>query len=283
MKNYQLSIILILFFFCSITSIKAQEEETTDEIQETPLKIGIKAGYSLGKLSSNTDNIYTQDYESTSGIDVGVTFEFKITDLISVQPEINFTQRGGERNGFQPVTSNELSDQLNQFLPFINMPLVTDSNPLYATFDSESELKYLEIPVLAKFGWGDDFRVFAEVGPYLGILLSANQITSGTSQFFFDADGLNPVIVPNPAGTPPFVGLPAQSLEAKTDTKDDLKRVNFGGIVGLGISKTITDKSELFLDARAAYSFNAIQHQEVFGQSHIGGVVFSLGYAYQIR
>lgn len=283
MKNCQLSITLILFFICSIVSVNAQEEEIVSESQIIPLKIGFKAGYSLGKLSSDADNIYTQDYESTSGIDVGVTFEFKITDLISVQPEINFTQRGGARNGYQPITGNELSDQLNQFLPFLNMPLVTDANPLYATYDSESELKYLEIPVLAKFGWGEDFRVFAEVGPYLGILLSANQITSGNSQFFFDADGMNPVIVPNPAGTPPFVGLPAQSLDAKTDTKDDLKRVNFGGIVGVGVSKTITDKSEIFLDARAAYSFNAIQHQEVFGQSHIGGVVFSIGYAYQIR
>lgn len=273
----------IIAFFFSVFILHAQEVIENDETQETPLKLGLKVGYSLGKLTGSSDNIYTQDFESTSGIDFGVTFDFKLSDLISIQPEINFTQRGGKRNGFQPVTSNELADQLNQFLPFINMPLVTDANPLYATFENESELKYLEIPVLAKFGWGEDFRLYTEIGPYLGILLSANQITSGESQFYFDAQGTNPVIVPNPQGNPQFVALPIQSLDAKTDTKDNLKTVNFGGIVGLGLTKKVTDTSEIFIDARAAYGFNAIQFKEVFGQSHIGGIVFSIGYAYQIR
>lgn len=283
MKNNKQVILLLLTLFVSTFFVNAQEETTDKSNTETPVKIGFKVGYSLGELSSETENIYTQDYASTSGIDWGITFEFEITDLISVQPEINFTQRGGERNGYQPVTGNELSEQLNQFLPFIGMPLITDANPLYATFDSESELKYLEIPVLAKFGWGNDFRVFAEVGPYVGILLSAKQNTSGNSQFFFDAEGTNPVFVPNPSGNPPFIELPAQSLDAKTDTKDDLRTVNFGGILGLGLSKKINSKSEVFLDVRAAYGFNAIQFEEQFGQSHIGGVVFSLGYAYKIR
>ena len=273
---------LLFLFLISICNVQAQESNIKDNDDKTPVKIGAKIGYSLGNLSSKNDNIYTQDFESTSGIDFGLTFEFEITDLISIQPEINYTQRGGKRVGLQPIIGNELSDQLNQFLPFIGMPLITDINPLYATYDSESDLKYLEIPVLTKFGWGDDFRFYAEVGPYLGILLSAEQITSGNSQFYFDSQGTNPTIVPNPSGNPPFVQLPAQSLNANTDTKDDLRTVNFGGIVGLGMSKKINDKSEIFIDARAAYGFNAIQFNEVFGESHIGGVVFSLGYAFKL-
>ena len=107
-------------------------------------------------------------------------------------------------------------------------------------------------------------------------------MTSGTSQFYFDGAGENPVIVPNPQGNPQFVELPAQSLNAETNIKDDLKTVNFGGIAGVGIIKKLGEKSELFLDARGSYSFNPIQIKEVFGKSHIGGVIFSLGYAFTL-
>lgn len=261
--------------------------QNTNEVQvengKTNIKIGAKVGYSLGKLESTTDNIYSENYESVSGIDFGLTFEFKITDLISMQPELNYTQRGGIRNGLQPVAQNELSDQLNMFFPFIGMPPITNENPLYATFESESELQYLEVPALVKFGFGSDFRFSVAVGPYVGILLKATQNTRGESQFFLNSEGSNPVFIPGSDGLPPYTVLPAQSLNAETNIKDDLKTVNFGGIFAIGASKGISDKSELFIDARVSYSFNAIQINDDFGKSNIGGVIFSLGYAYRVQ
>ena len=136
--------------------------------------------------------------------------------------------------------------------------------------------------MLVKFSWGDNFRFYTEIGPYVGFLLSASQMTKGTSQFYFDSNATNPVIVPNPSGQPPFVGLPPQSLDQDTDIKDDLRTVNFGGSVGLGFIQSLNENSEFYLSARASYGFNAIQFQEVFGKSHIGGVIFSLGYAFKI-
>jgi hypothetical protein len=273
----------VLILFTTVISY-AQNTNDSNELPEKQfIKIGIKAGYSLGKLSNTTDNIYTDDYESVSGLDFGVTFEFEITPLISMQTEINYTQRGGKRTGLQPVTANDLSDQLNMFFPFIGLPAVTNQNPLYATFDSESDLQYIEVPALVKFGWGKDFRVSAAVGPYVGILLKATQHTTGESQFYLDSNGETPVFIPGPNGLPPYTNLPAQSLNANTDIKDDLKTVNFGGIFALGISKNINDKNEVFMDARASYSFNSIQIKDEFGESKIGGVIFSLGYAYTIQ
>jgi len=272
--------LLIFSFFISTMGI-AQNKETKDS--KTSIKIGIKAGYSLGKLADNSNNIYTEDYESVNGFDIGLTFEFKITDLISMQPEINYTHRGGKRSGLQPVGENELSEQLNMFLPFIGLPPITNENPLYATFESESDLQYLEVPALVKFGWGDDFRFSVAFGPYVGVLLKATQKTSGESQFYLDAEGTNPVFIPGPNGQPPFTVLPTQSFDADTNIKDDLKTVNFGGIFALGLSKNINEKSDVFLDARASYSFNSIQINDDFGTSIIGGVIISLGYAYTIQ
>lgn len=286
MKKSILVKITVIALLFSTQICKAQtkvEKGVEDKILISPIKIGFKGGFSLGKLSNSDENIYTKNYESVSGFDWGFTFEMPFTKTFSLQPEINYTHRGGIRNGIQPITSNELSDQLNQFLPFFGLPLVTDENPLYAEFESESNLKYLEIPVLAKFGWGNDVRFFVEAGPYLGILLSAKQETLGTSQFYFDSDATNPVVVPNPSvGEPVLVQLPAQSLTADTDVKDDLNTVNFGAIAGLGVSKKMGEKGELFFDARASLSFNAIQIQDIYGESRVGGIIFSFGYAHSL-
>ena len=275
--------LLYLFMIGASISSYAQDNtaESDTETTKNEIKIGGKVGYSLGSLTSSTENIFTDDYESISGIDFGVTFEFKLTALISIQTELNYTHRGGERNGLQPVTANELSETLNSLYPFTGLPLITNANPLYATFDSESDLQYLEIPALIKFGWGDNLRFSAAIGPYVGILLKATQVTSGSSQFYLDSEGTLPVFVPDEDGQ--IITLPAQSLDANTDIKDDLKTVNFGGTFAIGISKNIGDAGQLFIDARASYGFNSIQIKDEYGESNIGGVIFSLGYAYTLQ
>jgi hypothetical protein len=274
---------LFLIGACVTSFAQDNHEESNADTTKTEIKVGGKVGYSLGNLTSNTENIFTDDYESVSGIDFGLTFEFKLTALISMQTELNYTHRGGTRNGLQPVTENELSEQLNMFFPFVGLPAITNENPLYATFDSESDLQYLEVPVLVKFGWGDNLRVSAAVGPYVGILLKATQVTSGSSQFYLDSEGTLPVFVPGPGGQLPYTNLPAQSLEAKTNIKDELKTVNFGGTFAIGISKKLGDTGELFFDARASYGFNSIQIKDEYGESNIGGVIFSLGYAHTLQ
>jgi hypothetical protein len=285
MKNsnilYPFLSIYLLFIFINQDLYAQVDVEQTEEVKI--IKIGTKVGYSLGKLTDSNENIYTENYESVSGIDVGIFIEHQISTLTSIQAEINYTKRGGTRNGIQPITSDELSGQLNQFLLFIGEPLITDENPLYASFNNESDLSYLEFPVLFKMGWGDDFRFYTEIGPYVGILLSSRQYTKGTSQFYFDLNMSNPVAVPFPSGQlSTFIPLPEQSLNADTNTKDDLHIVNFGGIAGVGFIKSLNENSELLFNARASYSFTPIQIKEVFGESHIGGVIFSIGYAYKL-
>lgn len=280
MMRFNKMIALVIFFAISQNTIAQENQE---ESTKTPVKIGIKAGYSLGELSNRVDNTYTKNFESVNGIDFGLIAAFTISKLLAIQTELNLTQRGGVRSGMQPVTSNELSDQLNLFLPFIGQPLITNENPLFANFKNESDLRYAEVPVLAKLGVGTKFRIALEAGPYVGILLKSTQHTSGTSQFFYDEEGNIPVRVPVSDDLSQFVELPEQSLDADTDTKDSLHIVNFGGIVGLELAADIGSKSTIFADARASYSFNSIQINDDFGKSHIGGIIFSLGYAYTIQ
>ena len=263
------------------------------------IKIGGKVGYSIGRIADNSDNIYTDDYKSTDGIDFGAFVEFPISDLVSIQGEILYTQRGGKRDGLQPIPTDNLEsslaenglsiEQLNAIVQAQGRGPVTNSDPLYAVFDNESELEYIEIPVLLKLGWGNDWRFYVEGGPYVGFLISANQVTGGNSQFFLDSNGTVPLSVPNPfynpedpAFGPPFIPLPEQSFEATTDIKDDLNEVNYGIHAGAGLIRKLNEKHQVFLGFRGSYGFKPLQKDKEFGESVVGGLVFSLGYAFTL-
>ncbi|MGI9531250.1 porin family protein [Lutimonas sp.] len=265
------------------------------QVIHAQVKIGAKAGYSVGRLTDNSDNIYTEDFESTSGVDFGATFEFPVSELFSVQTEILYTQRGGTRNGVQPIPITALDafgsiDQLNFMLALQGNDPVTDDNPMYADFKNESDLNYLEIPILAKLGWGETWRFYVEAGPYIGFLLSSDQTTSGTSIITLDAERRNPLMVLNPnfdpgvpENGPAWVPLPPQDFDAETDTKNELNTYNYGFHAGAGLIRKLNEKHELYLGFRGSWGAKTIQKNSVYGESHIGGLVFSLGYAYTLQ
>ena len=277
-----LKLLLIAFFLLS-------------EVSYAQVKIGAKVGYSVGRITDNSDNIYTEDYKSTSGVDFGIMFEFPVSDLFSLQTEILYTQRGGDRTGMQPIPTAALEDfgsvdQLNYMLSLQGKGPVDDLNPLYADFNNISDLNYIEIPIMGKLGWGETWRFYVEAGPYIGFLVNASQNTSGTSLITLDAAGQDPLIVANPnydpsdpSSGPLWVPVPPQSFDAETDTKDELNTLNFGFHAGTGLIRKIADKHEVFVGFRGSWGAKSLQKDEVFGDSHVGGLIFSLGYMFTLE
>jgi len=277
---------LFKFFFLSFFLIC--------QVNLAQVKIGAKAGYSVGRITDNSDNIYTQDYQSSSGVDIGILLEFPVSELFSLQTEVIYTQRGGDRDGHQPIPTAALEDlgsvdQLNYLLSLQGKAPVSDLNPLYGNFNNIAELNYLEIPILGKLGWGKSWRFYVEAGPYVGFLLNSKQITEGESIIYLDAAASDPLYVINPfhnpsdpATGPLWVPLPPQNFDAETDTKDDLNTWNVGFHAGAGLIRKVADKHEVFLGFRGSWGYTTIQKDEVFGESHIGGLVFSLGYTYTL-
>lgn len=241
----------------------AQEEAVEQETSTSSIKIGTKGGISLPKLTADTDNIYSKDFKSFTAFEAGVFANYSFSDLISLQVELNYTVKGGERTGKQPVPAAQLPSAI----------MLPSGTVVYADFSNKSVLEYIEIPVLAKFTFGDDWKFFGNIGPYAGFLVGATQKTSGSSDLTADIPGVGetPIALPAPI-----------SFDAETDVKDDIKNFNFGGIIGVGIIKELGTKSEVFFEVRGTYGFIAIQENETFGKSNIGSFVFSLGYAYKL-
>jgi hypothetical protein len=225
--------------------------------------IGVRGGISIPNLSagSGDQTPLSTGYSSRSGLDAGIFAEFKFSDLFSLQPMLEYSAQGGKKDGLQAFTTPA---QVAQEFPPGQSPQY-----LYATYNSTAKLNYLMLPVLAKFGWNfknSPLRLYGDAGPFLGYLVYAKQVTTGSSQFYTD-----------PGGTQPLPGG-AHSFDNTQDIKDQINKFNFGieGNVGLAYKfKT----SYIFIEGGGNYGFLNIQKVAADGKNETGAATAAIGYS----
>jgi len=228
------------------------------------IAIGIKGGISIPNLtaSGNEQNPLNTGYSSRLGPEFGLFAEFKISDLFSLEPMLEYSSQGGKKNGLQALP---VPESLAALFPPGQAPTY-----LYANFNSEAQLNYLMIPVLAKFGHRfseSAFRIYADVGPFVGFLLSAKQVTTGQSQVYLD-----------PAGTQ-ALPVGSQSFNNTQDIKDQLNTTNFGVEGNIGLSYEL-GQSDVFIEFGGNYGFLNIQKGSQNGKNNTGAATIVLGYSY---
>lgn len=227
--------------------------------------IGVRCGISIPNLSAggSEQNPLNTGYSSRQGPDAGLYAEFKFSDLFSLQPMIQYSSQGGKKDGMQAFpTPDAIKQQYQQ-------QGQTPPTYLYANFKSDAKLNYLMIPVLAKFGWNfhkSPWRIYVDAGPFVGFLLSAKQVTSGTSNFYADAGGTQQV-TPSP-----------QSLNNTQDIKDQLNTTNFGIEGNLGLQYKLK-QSYVFIEGGGNYGFLNIQKGTANGKNNTGAATIDVGYA----
>lgn len=148
MKNQIKFLTAIAFIGLSLTSVQAQSN--SDEPQ-----FGIKGGVNFSNIYStevDDDNVLTS-------FNAGIYGSFPVGDIISIQPELLYSRKGGE--------------------------LVYDN--AIATGKTQFKLNYIEVPVLLKVNITDNLSVHA--GPYFSYLIGAevNNDANGSAADFDDA------------------------------------------------------------------------------------------------
>jgi nitrite reductase/ring-hydroxylating ferredoxin subunit len=221
---------------------------------------GLNAGISLPSISGGNNEL-SQGYTTRLAPNFGIQAERSISERFSLQAELNFAGQGGKRKGIQPIT--DLPPQFSSFLP--------SGQYLYADFKNVSELNYLELPILAKWYWGQRFRVYAVGGPYVGYLLSARQKISGSSDIYADKNR-DPFTI---GGQP----LPSQSFDTTINVISDIHRFNFGITAGAGVVYPAGKKEQLFFNVRFEYGLINIQKNSENGKNNTGNVLLTVGYA----
>ncbi|MBS1527297.1 MAG: PorT family protein [Bacteroidetes bacterium] len=244
--------VLVIFFFYQIHGY-AQN-----------IALGFRGGISIPNLTagSGNQNPLNTGYSSRLGPEASVFADFKFSELFSLQPMIEYSSQGGKKNGLQAFTT---PDELKAMFPEGQAPQY-----LYANYKSEAKMNYILLPVLAKFSrpiTGSRFTVYVDAGPFVGLLVSAHQVTSGQSDFYTDAAGTQPL----PGG--------AQSFDANTNVRNSLHKFNAGIEGNLGLSYTIA-RSVVFIEGGGNYGFLNIQKNAVDGKNETGAAVATIGYSY---
>lgn len=219
-----------------------------------PLTYGIRAGSSGPNLRDNGGNELSSGWSSRVAPYFGVFVEAELTPAFSLETSIAYASQGGQRNGLQPISAD---------LSSMGVPPGT---PLFANYDNVAKLDYLEVPVLARHRFGVARRLYADLGPFIGFLLSATTETSGESPVCLDAQGTMPV-------------TGAQNFDATTDVKSSLNTINWGVQGGVGYGQPV-GRGVLSLDMRAGLGLTNIQKDpDQDGKNSTGNLVFALAYS----
>jgi hypothetical protein len=230
------------------------------------IRLGAHGGLSIPNIRGNETDIFTRGFTSRRGAFFGLSFETTLGPRFSLVAELDDSTQGGLRKGLQPITM-----ELPPGLP------VPPGTLLYADFRNETILDYIEIPAMGRWTFGDRLCFFLNAGPYVGFLIRAKAVTSGTSTLFLDEAGTMPVIIP-PATDPLAI-----DLGAETDVKDSLKTVNVGLAGGGGVMVPL-GPGDLIIEARFELGLTTIQKDvETSGRSRTGAVVVSLGYSLPVH
>jgi len=216
--------------------------------------VGFHGGPSVPNLQGGTNEV-SEGYTSRLGPYFGAFADYELRPNFFLRGEINYSSEGGKRNGMQPIA------------PDPSLP-VPPGTTLYAAFDNEAILDYIEIPLLAKLSWGNPIRFFADAGPYVGFLVRAKTVTSGSS-LLYDASR---------AALP----YPAQDFGAETDIKEDVNSTNAGIAGGVGVEMPY-GPGDVVLDAHFSYGLTNIQKNVALnGENNTGSLAFTLGYSYPL-
>lgn len=257
---------LVVAFMSSIIFMTAQNmsgSKNSTNVKESAFSLGAFGGLNIPDLTGGGGNPLSEGWSSRQGGAFGLTLDWNTGTHFGWRADVLYSSEGGQRNGMQALAASSFN------------PQAPANTYLYANYNNESELNYLEIPVMAKYSLflSKSTKFYIDFGPYMGILLNAKQITSGSSIVYADAAGTIPVTVNPQTGQPYPV-----PFNANTDITNQINTINFGLTGGIGFSQGVGFGS-IFLDFRGAYGLTTIQKYSQNGTSHTGNLCISLGYS----
>lgn len=229
--------------------------------------LGVRGGISIPNLTAagSEKNPLNTGYSSRLGPDAGIFGEYQVSSIFSVEMMAEYSSQGGKKSGLQAFPT---PPQYGGLFPGGQAPPY-----LYANFESEAKLNYLLVPVLAKFGWNvhnSPLRIYVDAGPFAGFLLSAHQVTSGSSIVYADPQG-NQQLSPGP-----------QSFDSTNNIKDQLNTFNFGISGNIGVAYQF-NSSKIFIEGGGNYGFLNIQKGTANGKNNTGAGTVTIGYGYTFQ
>ena len=245
MNKQQFPIWLLLLFAMFPYSSSAQVGEYRNELA---------VGGSLGYVMSSVGFMPEVPQNSFDGVMAGLTMRYTcekyFNSICAVTVELNYAQRGWKQDIL--TTSDE---------PVINS--VTGLPEMY-----ERSLYYLQIPMLARMGWGRErkgLQAFIHLGPQFGVFLGE---TTEKNYRYKDRNLSQ--------RTSKIIAQEAKAVEHKMD---------YGITVGAGVEYSHPKVGHFVLEGRYYYGLGDIYgntKKDYFGRSNLSNVVIKLSYLFDV-
>ena len=219
----------------------------------TDFAIGGNAGYMMSNVGFMPDVPQKMLGGLTGGLTVRYTCEKYFNSICAVVAEVNVAQTGWKES-IQDVDNN----------PVYYYDDKEKKDPLYY----ERHATYLQIPVLARLGWGRErrgFQFFVQAGPQIGVFLNESTKTN---------------VVPG-YGT---LTTRSSSVVAQ-DTMAIQRKFDYGIAVGAGVEFSHPKIGHFLLEGRYYYGLGDIYNNtkaDYFGRSNFGQIVIKATYLFDL-
>jgi hypothetical protein len=142
--------ILLLLFSTGILVADAQNKASKEKTNS--LNFGLRAGANFSNIIKDGDNNFSSGIKA--GFNAGAFLEIPVVNGFSIQPELQFSQKGYTASG----------------------------SFLGSAYEYKTTTNFIEIPVLARFSPSKDFAIIA--GPQFSFLTSTKtKFSSGTAVY----------------------------------------------------------------------------------------------------
>ncbi len=254
---------MLLLFFCQIYVLTAFGQVGE---YRTDFALGLNGGMTLSNISFLPEVPQTMLNGTTFGLTTRYTCEKYFKSICAVVAEVNITQTGWKEEIL------DLSDQ--------PVPLHTDPSQ---NLRYSRKMTYLQIPLLARLGWGRErsgFQFFFQLGPQLGIFMK-DEVDS-------NFDVRDPAFNPGTGSSYPaeymYAGKRTSHVVAQ-DTMAVENKVDYGIAVGAGLEYSNRHLGHFLVEGRYYYGLGNIYgntKRDYFGRSNFGQIVIKFTYLFDI-
>ncbi len=184
------------------------------------VSLGLRTGVTKSNMSTiSAIDAVTPDFKTITGTEIAAIAEIAISDKFAIQPELVYTTKGFK-----------IKEGLGIDLFGFDLPL---------GLEAVTKLKYVEMPVLAKYKFGNNrLKGYISAGPSVGY--AAKGKLKSRAKVIID--------------------IPIYNTDINLDNAD---RFDISANIGMGMSLSTKGGGQVFLDARYSHGFNGLDNISV--------------------
>jgi len=246
--------ILLIALMIAAATARAQVGE-----HRSDFSVGVNGGYALSNLAFVPKVNQGFHGGMTAGLSMRYVCEKYFNSICAIVAEVNYSQIGWKENIIddedQPVV-NSISGEVEKYSRTLN---------------------YIQVPVLARLGWGREdkgFQFFFQLGPQLGYYLSDSYTSN-----FVTGDWNTGIDISNANLSD------RSSVTIAQDTMQVENKLDYGIAAGLGVEYTVPHLGHFLLEGRYYYGLGNIygdSKKDYFARSNFGNIVVKMTYLFDI-